>query len=102
MNVVFREICLNLVPHFRGLLRDRSSLDAPAVKGDTVLGLNEPLRLHLLGPDLIMGCDNELRVREASLEQSAELLPMVLVDGHHHIVEYREPKTIAEQSLHEC
>ena len=67
-------------PDLRDLLEYRASLYAPAVKGNTAFGLDKPLGPHLLGPNLVVRGDDELRVGKAVLEEPTELFAMILID----------------------
>lgn len=48
-----------------------------------------------------MGGQDELRVREIRLEQSAHFAPMAGIDGHQDIIEHRKGELVAERVLHQ-
>ena len=101
LNIVLAEVHFDLLPDLRNLLEDGTGLNAPAVKGNSAFGFNKAFGLHLLGPDLVVSGDDELGTRKTVLEESTELLPVILVDGHHDVIEHREAEAVAKEALHQ-
>jgi hypothetical protein len=48
-------------------------------------------------PDLVMGRENELRIRKALLKEGANLTAMAGVNRHQHVVQHGEGEVLSKQ-----
>ena len=63
-HVVLGEIILNFRPHVPVIPLGRSKVDGPSPKMSEVPAFDQTFRLHMAQPYLVVGGENELRVRE--------------------------------------
>src|SRR5262245_15663014 len=100
-NLILCEVCIDLIPYLGDFVEHGAGLHGPVMEGNSRLCADDTFRPNLPSPHLVMRRDDELSVWKMRSQKFAELLAVLCVHRHHHVIEDGEREVRAHDVLHE-